>query len=459
MAQLFGHQFQQDSDIEKQISTLISSVEKHSAKIEGPRDPQSEFAASNKALADKSGEVRGRGLFFPYIGSGLGRGPYAELEDGSIKIDLINGIGINIFGHSHPRLMAAAVRGAIQDVVIQGNLQIGKEWLELSKKLVEIASRNSPLKYAWITTSGSMSGENALKMCRQKTNAAKKIISMKHAFAGRSQMMAEITDNDTMRVGLPRYDEVERIPFYDKNDPQSTEKSLRALKEIVAKHKGDICTFVFEPMQGEGGYNVAPKEFFEPLLAFTKEQGIPNWFDEVQTFCRTGEFFAYETLDLGKYVDICTVAKTLQAGATLYTEELNPQPGLIAGTFAGSSAALSAGLEVLNMLDNDGYLGKDGKIWTLHHQFVDGLKMLNETSCKGLLQDAGGLGLMCAVTPLDGSKEKMMELIQVLYKNGLVTFGCGRGPFRLRFLLPAVMTEADVKVALSIIEKSVLELA
>ena len=66
---------------------------------------------------------------------------------------------------------------------------------------------------------------------------------------------------------------------------------------------------------------------------------------------------------------------------------------------------------------------------------------------------------MCAVTPLDGSKEKMMELIQVLYKNGLVTFGCGRGPFRLRFLLPAVMTEADVKVALSIIEKSVLELA
>ena len=66
---------------------------------------------------------------------------------------------------------------------------------------------------------------------------------------------------------------------------------------------------------------------------------------------------------------------------------------------------------------------------------------------------------MVAVTPLDGSKEKMLELVKVLYKNGLMTFGCGRGPFRLRFLLPAIMSEKDIDIAMSIIEKSVLEMA
>ena len=63
----------------------------------------------------------------------------------------------------------------------------------------------------------------------------------------------------------------------------------------------------------------------------------------MQTFCRTGEFFAFETLNLGEYVDVVSVAKTLQTGATFYTEELNPKPGLVSGTFSGSTVALAAG--------------------------------------------------------------------------------------------------------------------
>ena len=171
-----------------------------------------------------------------------------------------------------------------------------------------------------------------------------------------------------------------------------------------------------------------------------------------------GEFFAFEALNIGEYIDVCTVAKTLQCAATLYTEEMNPQPGLIAGTFSGSSAALSAGLEILNVLDDEGYMGESGRIQKIHNEFVGMLNRLNETSCKGLLQDAGGRGLMVAVTPLDGSKEKMMELLKVLYKNGLMTFGCGKGPFRLRFLLPAVLEDKDIEVAGQILEKSIQEL-
>src|SRR6202012_104883 len=148
-----------------------------------------------------------------------------------------------------------------------------------------------------------------------------------------------------------------------------------------------------------GGYNVAPREFFIPLLDFCKQKAIPVWVDEVQTFTRTGNFFAFETLDFGQYVDVCTIAKTAQNGATLYTSEYNPKPGLIAGTFSGSSATLSAGLEILNMLDNDGYMGPSGKVMKIHNEFMAMLKKLSDTTCKGHLSDAEGMGLMVAVTP------------------------------------------------------------
>ncbi len=454
---LVGNLLAESKSIKQNINQIIDQVSAASEVITGPRAPLKKFEDKAKAHVDKVGVNRGRPLFYPYIGTGAGRGPYVELEDGSVKIDLINGIGIHILGHSHPSVLRASIQAATSDIVMQGNLQPNKEYSVLGEKLIQLGSKNSRLKHAWLTTSGSMAGENALKACRQYKSPAKMIIAMKNAFAGRSMMMAEITDNENYTVGLPKYNEVLRVPFYNKNDPKSSEKSLEIFKSHVAKHEGDISCFCFEPMQGEGGYNSAPREFFLPLLDFCKEKGIPVWADEVQTFCRTGEFFAFETLGIGEYVDVCTVAKTLQAGATLFTEELNPKPGLVSGTFAGSSVALASGIAILNELEN-GYMGKDGKVSQVHNMFVDMLNELNESSCRGLLRDAGGMGLMVAATPLDGSKEKMIALLRTLYKNGLMTFGCGKGPFRLRFLLPAILNKSDVEVCKKIIEKSVLEL-
>jgi len=211
-------------------------------------------------------------------------------------------------------------------------------------------------------------------------------------------------------------------------------------------------------MLGEGGYRTAPREFFVPILEFCREQKIAVWADEVQTFMRTGELFAFETLNIGEYIDLCTVAKTLQTGATLYTEDYNPKAGLVAGTFSGSSASLAAGLESLKMITQEGYLGANGKIQKIHQGFIGMLNRLNETTCKGQLREGGGMGLMVAVTPLDGSKDKVNKLLQVLYKNGMIAFSCGRDPYRLRFLLPAVMTESDIEVAGKILEKSILEM-
>jgi len=453
---LIGHEIAQSAQIEKLVQGLVQEVTQMSAPLKEVRPPQPEFADRGKKEFDRAGAVRGRPLHYNYVGTGAGRGIFVELEDGSVKMDLINGIGIHLLGHGHPRVMAATVRGALSDIVNQGNLQPNKEYTRLLEKLAQIGGKKSRLKYAWLSTCGTMANESALKISRQKKTPARMMLSFQNAFAGRSTMMAELTDNPAYRVGLPEYNEVLRVPFYNKRDPQSAEKALTAMKEHVAKHEGNISVFCFEPMLGEGGYRPAPKEFFVPMLEFCRSKKIPIWADEVQTFTRTGEFFAFETLGLGEYIDLCTIAKTAQIGATLYTEEMNPAPGLIAGTFSGSTAALSAGLEILNIMD-EGFMGPHGRVMEIHRQFIGMLNRLNETTCAGKLVDAEGLGLMIAVTPLDGKKETVDKLLKKLFSMGLIAFACGKDPVRIRFLIPAIIEDHEIEMAGKILEQAIVE--
>ena len=453
---LIGQKIKQDPSIEGLVNDLIDEVMVCNQQIHTVKKPNIKFVESSKKKIDQTGALRGRPLYHNYIGTGAGRGPYVELEDGSIKLDLINGIGIHIMGHSNPRVMKAAVRGSLSDIIMQGNLQPNNEYLKLSERLVQIAGRKSKLKYAWFATCGTMANESALKIARQKNSPAKMIFAMKNAFAGRSTMMAELTDNVAYKQGLPDYNEVLRIPNHDKKDSKSSETALRVMKEYYSKHEKNVATFCFEPMLGEGGFQPVPREFYVPMLEFCKQNKIVIWADEVQTFARTGEFFAFETMDLGEYVDIVTIAKTVQLGATLYTEEYNPKPGLIAGTFSGSGSSMSAGLEILNIL-SEGYLGPNGRILKIHKKFIDGLNHLNQTTCKNLLQDAGGMGLMIAFTPFDGKKEQVELFIKKLFNNGIIAFSCGKDPVRIRFLVPAIIEDIDIHLALDIIEKTVLE--
>jgi acetylornithine/N-succinyldiaminopimelate aminotransferase len=228
------------------------------------------------------------------------------------------------------------------------------------------------------------------------------------------------------------------------------------MKEQYATHAKNISCFVFEPMLGEGGFIPTPREFYLPMLEFCKQNKVAVWADEVQTFARTGEFFAFETMGLGEYIDIATIAKTVQLGATLYTEEYNPKPGLIAGTFSGGSSAMSAGLEILEMLE-EGFLGSNGRIQQIHNRFVAGINNLNSGSCEGLVRDAGGMGLMIAFTPFDGKKEQVETLIKKLFNNGLIAFSCGKDPVRIRFLVPAIIEDQEIDLALQIVEKTILE--
>ena len=452
-----GQDIRTSPQIQSLLNQLVAEVSTLSQSLTGIRPALPELVENGKKQVELTGQVRGRPLLYNYVGSGAGRGPYVELEDGSVKLDLINGIGIHLMGHSHPQVTAAAVRGALCDIVNQGNLQPNREYGEFIQMITQLAGRKSKLKYAWISTCGTMANENALKICRQKKTPARMVLSFQNAFAGRSTFMAELTDNPAYKQGLPEYHEMLRLPFYDKNDPKSSEKTLKALQDHWTKHENNICCFCFEPMLGEGGYQAAPRSFFVPLLEFCKQKGIPVWADEVQTFARTGEFFAFETLDLGQYIDVCTIAKTVQVGFTLYTEEFNPKPGLISGTFSGATAALSAGMEIMRLLRDGNYLGPEGRVMQIHKKFIGMLNELNTTTCKGKAQDAGGMGLMIAFTPLDGKKETVDKLLKKFFDKGLIAFSCGKDPVRIRFLVPACIQDHDIEVARSIIESSLQE--
>lgn len=441
---------------EELIQQLSQDVQKQTEHITSVRPPKAENAADFSKKLETIASYRGRPLYWPFISSGRGNGPYVECQDGSIKLDLINGIGVHLLGHSHPKVIRATVRGALQECVNQGHLQPGEEYFVMSEKLVQMA-KGSRLKHAWLSTCGTMANENALKMARQKRSPARFVMAMENAFAGRSTMMAELTDNPSYKQGLPEYNEILRVPFYNKFDSKSSDKALEIVRGHIANHKNDISVFCFEPMLGEGGYRSAPMSYYLPIFEECKKNNIAIWADEVQTFMRTGEPFAFQKIGFSEWVDLCTIAKTAQVAATLYTEEFNPKPGLIAGTFAGATTALAAGIAIADEMTTGNYFGPDGKIQQIHNEFVSQLRGLCEGSCKGLLEDPDGLGLMIAVTPFSGDTTKVNKLIKVMFNNGLMTYTCGKDPLRIRFLVPAIITPAQIKEAMTIIDKSIHE--
>ncbi|MDE0092790.1 MAG: aminotransferase class III-fold pyridoxal phosphate-dependent enzyme [Oligoflexia bacterium] len=431
------------------IDQLVSQIQEKSKGLNAPQAPDKNKKADYNHFLKSIAELRGRPLYYPYLSSGLGHGPLVQLLDGSVKLDFICGIGPHILGHSHPELIKSAIQGALEDTVIQGHLLMGQIYLKVLQKLIEISSKNSNLSHAWLTPSGTMANENALKVIRQKKQGARKIVAFERAFAGRSTMMCEITDNPSIKQGLPAYNEVLRVPFC----PNNPNKTLQVLKQHWESEKENLACFIMELMQGDGGYFLAQRNFFLPLLEFCKSKGIAIWFDEVQTFGRSGAFFAFEKLDLGEYVDVCTIGKAFQMSASLWTKEYNPKPGLVSGTFSSSSSSLHSAFTVLNVLETS---IKEGQIEKIHKAWRERLKLLEKES---LLSQIEGWGLMWGATPLTSQPDQVSRLLQILFKKGLICFSCGQGNIkRLRFLLPVVVEEKHLDQATSILRESLLEL-
>ena len=156
------------SPFESLIDKIVNQITEQSLSLTQPLPPDPQKKDKYASLLKAIAELRGRPLLYPYLSSGLGNGPLVQLADGSVKLDFICGIGPHILGHSHPDLLKASLRGAMEDTTMQGHLQMGGIYKEVLEKLLSIAGKRSRLAQAWLCPSGSMANENALKVIRQK---------------------------------------------------------------------------------------------------------------------------------------------------------------------------------------------------------------------------------------------------------------------------------------------------
>jgi 4-aminobutyrate aminotransferase-like enzyme len=477
-----GQALQQSPVLAAAIEAIVREVRSHSEQLTDIRGPRSDAAKQNyESLMARAADVRGRALLYPYLASGLGNGALVELADGSVKWDMISGIGVHFFGHSDPGILAATVRAGTSDIVNHGNLQSGPEVYQFGEQLLRLAKRQSKLAHVYCSTSGAMANENALKVCYQKhasaaPGGAPRVLAFKDCFMGRSVTMSQIGDAAANRIGIPLSTQVDYMPFYDEVAAQQMGQAkhidacVARLAEYVERYPKQHACFIFELVQGEGGFNTAPRDYFKALMDVCKASNIAVWDDEIQTFGRTEGMFAYEMLDLGQYVDVFCIGKMTQACATLYTADYNPGPGLLSGTFVSGPAQFAAGIEVLSRLENGNWYGKDGafaKHWRTFKQHVDALiakhpAWFPQTSPKfGQLPPlVGGVGGMMKFTPFAGDKDKVNKSCKMMFEEGVMSFIAGHGPYHVRMLPPLpVFNEKDWPRVFACIEKGLARAA
>lgn len=451
---LAGEQLLQDPRVAEAKRLLLETVRSHQEHITKIRPADPVLKQNYDKLLAEFAQIRGAKLWFPFLGTGLGNGPLVELADGSVKYDFICGIGPHFFGHSHPDLIAASIDAAISDTIMQGHLQQNIDSVELSKLLLEL----SKMDHCFLSTSGAMANENALKIALQKKYPAARILAFDRCFVGRTLTITQITDKPAYREGLPLNVPVDYVPFFDTAHPEeSTKLAVTTLKKLLARYPNQHAVMCFELVQGEGGFYPGTKQFFQTIMEILKEHQIIIFDDEVQSFGRTEQMFAFQYFGLEKFVDIVSIGKLSQVCATLFRADVKPKPGLLSQTFTASTSAIRAGLVILKQLNQNEYYGPEGKIAQIHRHFVSKLEDIAKRH-PHLIKGPYGVGCMIAFTPLDGNAQRVTQFAQNLFEAGVMSFIAGADPTRIRLLVPAgaVIFEDIDKVA-QIIEETLLK--
>lgn len=447
-----AHALHADKRIAAGKQLILDAVIEHSKQITGIKSPIPELKQSYEQLVLTFSKCRGGKLWFPYLGSGIGNGPLVELMDGSVKYDFISGIGVHFWGHSHPEQIGSSLDAAISDTVMQGHLEQNGDAVEVSLLLALTAD----MDHCFLSTSGAMANENALKISFQKRFPANRLLAFERCFAGRTLVLSQITDKPAFRDGLPALNFIDYIPYYDPAAPQeSINQAVNALKQHLKRHPKAYAAMLFEFVQGEAGYYHGSTEYFTALMEILKQEEVTIIADEVQSFGRTSQLFAFQHFGLDRFIDIITIGKLAHVCATLFKQDHCPRPGLLSQTFTSSAVAIRTAKLFLQDLLNGNYFGEDGKNMQLFHCFEKELKKLAE-KYPGAIHGPFGIGTMIAFTPFDGEVERVKQLAHALFEAGLICFVAGSNPTRLRFLLPAkVLTEKDIEAACLIIDKTI----
>ncbi len=451
---LHSEELHADPRVAQAKELLLAALREHSQSITEVRGPRPELQASYAQMLARLAVARGGAPYFPYITSGLGNGPFVELADGSVKLDFIVGIGVHGLGHSHPAMLASTVDASLDDTVMQGNLQQNSPSLEMCERLIKLASATgASLQHCLLTTSGAMANENSLKIAFHNRAPATRVICLDNCFAGRSIALAQLTDRPAYRTGLPKALDVDYIPMFHPSDPEGTTKgAISALKKHLARRPGEYACLWLELVAGEGGYYPGTKDYFESLCQICHEHNVLVIFDEVQTFSRLSQPFAFQHFGLEKYADIVTLGKITQVCATLYGEKLKPKGPLLSQTFTAASASIRSG-EAKNCFGPNG--------WNMQrHAYFRGKLEALARKYPTKISGPWGEGMMIAFTPGDGSAKTGTETLQRLYDLGLMGFLAGANPNRIRFLPPpGITTEEHIDLACGIIEQAIASAA
>ena len=417
----------------------------------------------------KNNELNERRLQATPRGIGVMCGFYADRAEnatlwdieGNEVIDFAAGIAVLNTGHRHPKVIAAIEKQLQSFTHTAYQIVPYASYVTLAERINKRVPVNGPAKTAFFST-GAEAVENAVKIARACTRRPG-LITFGGAFHGRTFMTMALTGKVApYKIGFgPFPGSVYHAQYPNSLHGVTTADALNSLERIF---KADIApdqvaAIILEPVQGEGGFNVAPTDFMQALRTLCDTHGILLIADEVQTgFARTGKLFAME--HHGVQPDLITMAKSLAGGMPLSAvsgraEVMDaPAPGGLGGTYAGNPLAVAAAHAVLDVIEEDDLCTRATQ---LGQHLVEVLNKA-KAACPSIAE-IRAQGSMVAVEftdPQTGqpSPEFTRQVQDRALQEGLLLLSCGVYGNVIRFLYPLTIPDAQFRKALEIITRS-----
>ena len=398
-----------------------------------------------------------------YIPVVIERGQGATLTDvdGNTFIDFTGGVGCLNVGHSHPRVVEAAQEQLERFSHTDFTIVPYESYVRLAERLCELAPI-SDAKAAFFNA-GTEAVENAIKFARSHTRRPA-VIGFEGGFHGRTLLSLSLTSKThPYKAGLgPFAPEVYRVPFPNDYRGPDWETALAALERALVTQVAaeTVAAIVIEPVQGEGGFVVAPHEFIDGVRRICDEHGIVMVVDEVQTgFGRTGKLFAIE--HYGVEPDLITVAKSIAMGLPLSgvigKAEIMDAPGdsAIGGTYVGNPVAQAAAHAVLDVIEEENLCARATVLGdTMRTRMEDWKERFPQ------IGDVRGLGAMLAIELVRdrGTQEPDADtataIVEEAVRNGLLLLKSGIYSNCIRVLAPLTLTDAELDEALGVWEQA-----